>query len=179
MGVKITDGFDRGDDEKVVSILKKWRGGVLSDELFATVSGMSPQLSVIIVVYRKNDKNKEILLLKRPNDDPVWPGMLNLPGKMVRNSDFDKDCATPAESALERVQEDELGFDAKDGVKFSGIAYQNTKRGHIVVLVYVAELPMNFKSKADWVWRNVNDLKNHTDMITTEMDVIKVALKSI
>jgi len=179
MGTLITDGFDSGDDEKVISILGKWKGGVLSDQLFTTISKMTPQISAIIVVFRKNGDILETLLLPRPSDDPLWPGMLNLPGKMFRSVDFKRDDKNPTNGPLERIQNDELKIKFLEVPKFAGIAFQNTKRGPIMVLVHIAYVPIEFNGNGDWVWRDINKLADSKDMIETEMDAIKVALKAI
>lgn len=177
MGVNITDGFDLGDDEKVVSILKKWKGGVLSDQFFTSISKMTPQIAAIIVVFRKNGEKLETLLLPRPDNDPVWSGMLNLPGKMFRAMDFKRDDKNPINGPLERIQEDEIKMHLS-GVKFAGLAFQNTLRGPIMVLVHIVFLPTDI-SNENWVWRDVAKLEDSKDMIPTEMDAIKVALKAI
>jgi hypothetical protein len=177
MGTLITDGFSEGDDETVVSILDKWKGGVLSDQLFTVVSKMMPQVGEIIVVFRKNNSNLETLLLPRPEGDPIFSGMLNLPGKMFRAVDFKRDDKNPMNGPLERIQKDELKIDLPKAPEFAGVAFQDTKRGPIVVLVHVSELTMENPSQPDWIWRNVSNLKDSKDMIDTEMPAIEVALR--
>lgn len=180
MGTLITDGFDSGDDEKVITILSKWNGGPLSDKLFTSLSKLTPQISTIIVVFRRNGEILETLLLPRPSDDPLWPNMLNLPGKMFRAMDFNRDDKNPVNGPLERIQKDELKVELdKDIIKFAGLAFQNTIRGPIMVLVHTAFVAGNFEGNSDWIWRNVTKLNDSKDMIPTEMDAIEVALKSI
>lgn len=180
MGTLVTDGFDTGDDEKVVEILKKWKGGPLSDSLFTTVSKLTPQVSAIVTIFRKRGDVIETLLLPRPSDDPLWPNKLNLPGKMFRSADFKREDGNPVNGPLERIQKNELKIDfKKEDIKFAGLAFQDTKRGPIMVLVYTLFVAADFKGNEDWVWRDVNKLKDFRDMIPTEMDAIEVALKSI
>ena len=179
MGSVVSVGFNEGDDAKVGSILNKWNGGVLSDHLFAAISKMTPQLSAIIVVFRKKDDNLETLLLPRPNSDPVWPNMLNLPGKMFRSMDFKREDKNPINGPLERIQNDELKINLTEPPKFAGLAFQSTKRGSIMVLVHTVFVPGDFNGNEDWIWRDVSILKESTDMIPTEMDAIEAALKSI
>lgn len=180
MGVQITDGFDVGDDEKVVSILNKWKGGPLSDQLFTSVSRLTPQISAIVTVFRKKGDTIETLLLPRPSDDPLWPNMLNLPGKMFRSLDFKRDDKNPVNGPLDRIQKSELKIDLKkEDIKFAGLAYQDTLRGSIMVLVHTLFVAEEFVGNPDWIWRDVAKLKDFKDMIPTEMDPIEVALKSI
>ncbi len=180
MGTLITDGFNSGDDEKVVSILNKWKGGPLSDKLFTSVSKLTPQIATIIVVFRKTDNVLETLLLPRPSDDPLWPNMLNLPGKMFRNVDFKRDDKNPVNGPLERIQKDELKTEfKKEDIKFAGLAFQSTLRGPIMVLVHTVFVAEDFSGNSDWIWRDVTKLNDFMDMIPTEMDAIEVALKTI
>lgn len=179
MGVKITDGFDAGDDEKVISILKKWKGGVISDNLFATISKLSPQVSVIVTVFRMNEGRREVLLLTRPKDDPTWPGMLNLPGKMLRTSDFKRSDGNPVNGALERIKDDELKKEFAGKPRFAGIAFQNTERGSITALVHIAELSDYTDTSGEWVWADVTKLSGMNNLIKAEPVAVKVALKAI
>jgi hypothetical protein len=180
MGTLITDGLDSGDDQKVISILNKWKGGPLSDQLFTSLSKLTPQISAIITVFRKRDNIVETLLLPRPSDDPLWPNMLNLPGKMFRAMDFKRDDKNPVNGPLERIQKGELKVELnKLDIKFAGLAFQDTIRGPIMVLVHTVFVAEDFNGNLDWVWREVSQLKDSKDMIPTEMDAIEVALKSI
>lgn len=180
MGTLITDGFDSGDDEKVVSILNKWKGGPLSDKLFTSLSKLTPQISTIIVVFRRKGEILETLLLPRPSDDPLWSNMLNLPGKMFRAMDFKRDDNNPVNGPLERIQNGELKIELnKLDIKFAGLAFQDTIRGPIMVLVHTYFVSNDFKGNEDWIWRDIAKLKDASNMIPTEMDAIEVALKSI
>lgn len=126
--------------------------GPLSDQLFTSVSKLTPQASVIMTVFRKREGLIETLLLPRPSDDPIWPSMLNLPGKMFRNSDFKRDDKNPINGPLERIIDNELKIEInKSDIKFAGIAFQNTKRGSIMVLVHTLFVPENFEGNNDWV----------------------------
>lgn len=180
MGTTITSGFEVGDDQKVISILKKWDGGPLSDALFASMSRLTPQVSTIVAVFRDNNGTLETLLLPRPGDDPVWPNMLNLPGKMFRAVDFRREDNNPINGPIERIINTELKTELdKKQINYAGLAFQNTKRGAIIVLVHTVFVNMDFKGNEDWVWRSVESLRDSKDMIPTEMDAIEVALKNL
>jgi len=178
MGTLITDGFDPGDDERAVSILKKWKGGVLSDQLFTTISKMGPQVGVITILFRKNDKILEVLLLPRPKDDPLWPGMLNLPGKMLRSADFKREDGNPVNGPFERIETNEVKAKFASEPVFAGLAFQSTDRGPILALVYIAELAGNQDSQKDYVWADANKLEDIKNLIKTEIIAVNVALKS-
>lgn len=176
MGTLITDGFDAGDDEKIVSILNKWKGGPLSDRLFTSVSKLTPQVSVITTIFRKRGDIIETLLLPRPSDDPLWPNMLNLPGKMFRAMDFERVDGNPMNGPLKRIQNDELKIKF-ESVKFIDLVFQNIARGHIVVLLHIGELSDNQEDKSDWVWADVTRLKELNNFLETETSAIEVGLK--
>lgn len=177
MATLITDGFAGGDDAQVVSILDKWNGGPLSDQLFTAISKMTPQLSAIIVVFRKKEDVLETLLLPRPSDDPLWPGMLNLPGKMFRAIDFKREDKNPMNGPLERIQTSELKTQVKNKPEFAEIVFQNTDRGSIVALVHTAELPENVELQSDWVWCDVTKLNSLNNFLESETSAIEAALK--
>lgn len=177
MGTLVTDGFDSGDDEKVVSILKKWKGGPLSDQLFTSVSKLTPQVSAIITIFRKRGDTIETLLLPRPSDDPLWPNMLNLPGKMFRAMDFERADSNPMNGPLERIQKEELKVDLKNEPKFVDVVFQNITRGHIVVMLHLGELLDGQEDREGWVWADVTKLKELPNFLETETSAIESGLK--
>jgi hypothetical protein len=175
MSVKITDGFDPGDDEKVISVLNKWNGGVISDKLFTKISEITPQTAVITVIFRGENKNLETLLLKRPDDDPVWKGMLNLPGKMFRKIDFGREDNIPENGPIGRIEQNELDFRFTKKPEFAGIAFQDTKRGPITALIYVTD--ETIVTPKDGEWHKIEGIEGLKNMIETEFVAINVAQK--
>ena len=177
MSTSITDGFSIGDDKKVIEILKKWKGGAISDDLFFTISAMAPQVSAIIVFFRKKEDKVEVLLLPRPDDDPLHAGGLNLPGKMFRNVDFKRADENALNGPLKRIQQNELKVELKNKPKFAEIVFQNTARGYIVALVHLGELSVDQKDGEGWVWADVTKLKELDNFLETETSAIEAALK--
>lgn len=174
---KITEGFDIGDDEKIISILKKWNDGVISNDLFFQISRMTPQVSAIIIFFRKIEGRIEVLLLPRPDDDPLGAGQLNLPGKMFRTIDFKREDGNPMNGPFERIQSSELKLKLENGPKFAEIVFQNTARGSIVAMVHLGELPDGQKDKDDWVWADVTKLRELPNFLETETSAIEAGLK--
>ena len=176
MGVKITDGFGPGDDEKAVSILKKWKGGVISDKLFTVLAGMVPTTGVVIV-FLYNKKDPEVLFVPRPNGDPLWSGMLNLPGKLFRKIDFARSDQKPINGPLERIETAEIGTKLPKRPKFAGINLNSDKRGSWAILVYFIELNAKSEYKGVGEWVKVYGIKKRSDVIQTEINHINIALK--
>ena len=172
----ITSGFDNGDDEKVINILDKWDDGPLSDKLFTKLSQLSPQTALITVVFRENNGETETLLLERPEGDPVWPGMLNLPGKMFRKTDFSRGDGRPENGPIERIEESEIGTKFTNRPKFAGVTFQDTKRGPVIVLVCVVNEDVKLTKGGEW--HPVKELNSLTKLINTELVVINVALEA-
>lgn len=175
MSATITDGFGPGDDTKVVSILKKWRGGPLSNQLFTVLAGMLPQPSVVAVILRRR-RNLEVLLVPRPSDDIVWPGMLNLPGQQFRVADFHREDGNPLNGPWERIQNNELKAKFTDKPEFSGISLHLDDRGPQIVFVYLIRIKpaSDFSPSGEWV--EVEKLKEMKNFIQSELKSIAVAL---
>jgi hypothetical protein len=176
MANQITDGFEPGDDEKVISILDKWKGGPLSDNLFTKIASIIPQTSLITVVFRENAGKVETLLLKRPDTDPIWPNTLNLPGKMFRKSDFERKDNHPENGPIERIENSEIGTKFSKRPEFAGIAFQDTLRGPTIVLVYVVAEDILLPEDGEWC--GVDKVNSLSNMIETELVAIDVALRS-
>jgi len=119
----------------------------------------------------------EVLLLPRPNDDPIWPNLLNLPGKMFRTIDFKRIDNTPMNGPFERIQSGELNVKFTKEPEFAGIAFQKTDRGPIVALVYLGTLPEDANLSDEFVWCDVDKLKKLKNLLQTEMSAIQIALK--
>ena len=178
MSVKVTDGLHAKEEALVISVLQKWKGGPLSDQLFTAFAKMIPLSGAVVTIFRKTGDNlTEVMLVPRPKGDPVWPGMLNLPGKMLRAIDYIRDDKKPVNGALERIQEDELGAIFPQKPKFAGVSLHSDDRGPLVVLVYWLKVDDNFKSSKGGLWFNVEDLKNLNSFIQSEIISINVALK--
>jgi hypothetical protein len=178
MGQTITDGFSQGDDEKAVAILKKFKGGPISDNLFAVIAGMMPTTGAVVVFVRNRD-NLEILFVPRPDDDPTWPGALNLPGKMFRNVDFHRDDKTPINGPLERIQESEIRTKFPKEPEFAGVNLNSDRRGSWAVLVYFIEVDSDFEYKGVGEWIKFSDIKSRDNLVQTEINHVNIVLEKL
>ena len=176
--MSITDGFAPGDDEKVVSILKKWIGGPIGDQLFTQIAGMMPTSGVVMVIVY-NPKDPEIIFVSRPSDDPLWKNKLNLPGKLFRNADFKRSDHTPLNGPLERIQKSEIVLEFPKPPEFTGICLNSDARGSWAVLVYKIELVDKSLYKGAGEWVKVSEVEKRPDLINTEINHINVALNKV
>lgn len=175
MATLVTDGFDPGDDEQMVEILRKWRGGPLSDILFTQLAGLIPQPIVEVVVLRWNEK-LQTLLLPRPEGDPVWPGMVHTPGVALRRADFFRSDNDPLAGAFERIQQGELGQKFIGRPRFVGVLHRVGRRGPEVAQIFWTEIDFGSKLKEGHEWYPVDKLESHPHFIQDQLGHVKMAV---
>ena len=99
-----TEGLTSEEDDQLVHLLSKWTGGRISTPVFTQLAGMIPQPIVEVVFLRVNNEKLETLLIPRPEDDIVWPGMVHTPGTALRAADFHREDRYPLDGAFERIR---------------------------------------------------------------------------
>ncbi len=172
---KQTDGFDPGDDEKVITILKKWKGGTISDKLFTTLAWMLPQPTVEMVIIRERNNTLEVLLIPRPPDDLVWPGFLHIPGQVLRRMDYLRDDNTPMNGPFERIQKYEIQTSFSRPPEFVGVTQYMTKRGPEAVHIYLSAIAENASLPQGAIWIAIDDLPKIKKFISHQIIPIKMA----
>lgn len=170
-----TDGFDPEDDEKVISTLKKWKGGVLSDELFTQLAYIIPQPTIETVVLRKKENAIEALLIPRPAHDSIWPGVLHSPGQALRKMDYLRTDNTPLNGPFERVQSLEIKAKFLHTPEFVGIAQYMTKRGPEAVHIFLASIAEDSALPENAIWKRVDDLPQLTNFMDHQIIPINMA----
>jgi len=175
MPTEMTNGFDIGDDQKVIDILSKWTGGPISDALFTELARIIPQPCVETVILRQNSVI-EVLLVPRPANDPVWPGMLHSPGQTLRAGDFFRDDHTPINGPFERVQKNEIKTSFNSPPEFVAIAQYMTKRGPEAVTIYLATIYSQANLPAGAGWYKVQQLETLENFISHQLTAINLAV---
>ena len=176
--MQITDGFNPGDDEIVISILKKWSGGQIGNELFYTIAGMMPTTGVVVVIIH-NPSDPEIIFVTRPSDDPLLKSQLNLPGKLFLNADFNRSDKFPANGPLERITKDEIESDFPKKPEYVGVSLNSDTRGSWAVLVYIIELENKSLYRGVGEWIKMSKISDRKDIIQTEVNHINLVLGKI
>ncbi|MEO7624384.1 MAG: hypothetical protein ABIS48_02320 [Candidatus Saccharimonadales bacterium] len=74
--------------QQTADLLKRFEPGFLPYPVFEQVARIVALPIVEFVPLRRGSDGIEVLLLARPDDDPLWPGLLNTPGTVVRATDF-------------------------------------------------------------------------------------------
>lgn len=162
------ESLDSKTIDDIVKGLKKLEPGFLPFDIFVEICRLTVSATVEIVPFRKKgDRSSvEILLVKRKDDDPFWPGMYHIPGVVILATDKENSL----KDAFDRILHGELG-----GVSTSSepvyIKYLLRKgnRGTTLNLLHRVELTSDPKVGE---WFDVNNLPKN--LIPPEKDVIEV-----
>ncbi len=87
------------NESEVVKFLNdiKWP---VSPHMFNALFRASPTVTFELVVFQESPSGElEVVLLKRPDDDTEFPGMLHIPGTVMRRGDT-------KEKALDRLRKE-------------------------------------------------------------------------
>ena len=170
-----TEGLTLEQDRQLVELLKLWPGGPISTPAFTELARMIPQPIVEVVVLRKNGDRLETLLIPRPDDDIVWPGMYHTPGAALRAADFKRDDGNPLNGPFERIQRAELGSEFNAIPSFAGRIHRLGDRGPEVAEIYVAELLVDIHSPQNHIWYPVEDLAENPKFIQGQLGHVRLA----
>lgn len=171
-GQSATEGLTPKEDQELAALLSKWTGGRISTPVFTELARMIPQPIVEVVVFRKNGETLETLLILRPEDDIVWPGMYHTPGAALRTADFYRDDNNPLNGPFERIQRGELSSEFKQEPEFVGRMHRLATRGPEVAEIYMAQLSDGVMVSGDYIWYPVGDLSNNPKFIQHQLWVM-------
>ena len=120
--------------KQIVGQLGKLQPGFLPFELFLQVARLVALPILELVPLRRIEGRIEVLLLERGANDLLWPGMLHIPGTVIRATD------NSAGDAIGRIRQDELA-----GLKFTTpklikTDFHKSRRGSEVAQVYCTEV---------------------------------------
>ncbi len=147
------------------------RNGLWPPELFYEVAGRVVMPIVEVVPVRDSDHSTQILLLRRPADDPNWPGKLHTPGTVLRPTDLDADGLG---SAFERIANDELGVPFPATPQSVGFDFHRVNRGPEMANVFVVD--MGGIDITNGEWHDANNLPD--DIVDTQKGFISDAVQA-
>lgn len=168
-----TEGLTPEEDVELVVLLKKSVGRI-STPVFTEIARIIPQPIVEVVIFRRNEDVLETLLIPRPEDDIVWPGMYHTPGVALRAADFRRDDQEPLNGAFERIQRGELKSNFLYPPIFTGVMNVVGERGGGVSQVFVTGLPED-SSQPDHIWYPVDLLPQNPKFIQSQMRHVRLA----
>lgn len=165
MSTNITHGLTPEEDIELQALFKKWAaagGGAFSDATFTYLAYALPTPCIETVILRETNDVIEVLLIKRPDNDPVWPNCIHSPGGALRRADYKRDDVNPINGVFERVQRNELHNNFIDTPVFVGMRHYSTNRGPEVVHVYLAQISSDAQvPESQWVdVSKLNELPN-------------------
>jgi len=131
---------------QAASILSKLQPGFLPKEIFMEFTRLTVTPIIEIVPVRKSRKGTEVLLLKRPDDDPSWPGMLHTPGTVLRSTDIKNGVA----NAFDRIFNDELKITPTSVPIQSTVDFHKVKRGVEFATVFYLDLTNQETTVGQW-----------------------------
>src|SRR4051812_41643916 len=129
------------DDEvkQVASLLAKFEPGFLPYPVFEQIARLVALPIIEFVPLRRHEGKVEVLLIARPDDDPLWPGLLHTPGTVIRATDLNKD-KQENWSAFERILQDELEGTEVGSPHYVGSIFHESKRGAEQAQLYWIEV---------------------------------------
>lgn len=168
-------GFTPEDEKNVIEALSRWQGGGLSDELFTALARITPQAVVEVCVMREREGVIETLLLPRPENDPVWPGMVHSPGSVFRNADFQSDDHSALNVVFERIRGREIKAEFSAVPEYVGTIYCVGDRGAEVSQVFLTELAADSPLSSEATWCPVDRLSENPNFIMHQLPHHKMA----
>lgn len=149
MSVETSSDLQLPTDEQIqdtAKTLSKLTPGYLPKPIFEQVARLWVTPIVELVPLRKRGEATEVLLLKRPDDDPNWPGMLHTPGTVLRSTDTE----FGIDNALQRIFTDELGVTPASQPVFNNTVFHKVNRGSELASVYFVDMGSAPKSTGQW-----------------------------
>lgn len=127
---------DNNEVVRVAEFLKSLKPGNLPLPIFIEVARLTVTPIVEIVPLRKVSGIIEVLLIRREENDPVWPGLLHTPGTVIRASDIENDFG----DSFKRILEGELHNTSTGKPKFVKNLLHKVKRGMESSQIYWVEV---------------------------------------
>jgi len=127
------------DADKIAALLSRYEPGFLPYPIFVQIARLVALPIVEFVPLRKSDQGVEVLLIARPEDDPLWPGLLHTPGTVIRATDLHKE-QQENWLAFERILKEELGGTEVKTPHYVGCIFHQSKRGAEQAQLYWVEV---------------------------------------
>lgn len=161
------------DIKKATELLSKFEPGFLPYPVFVQIARIMALPIVEFIPLQRGDNGQTmVLLIERPADDPLWPGLWHTPGTVIRATDTHRSHEDGWE-AFARISHDELK-DTKIGKPhYVGSLFHTSKRGAEQAQLYWVEVAGQPNVGEFY---EANSLPAH--MITSQRDFIKQAIKS-
>jgi hypothetical protein len=155
--------------QTVTQLLAKLEPGFLPFEIFHAITRLVAMPIIEVVPLRHNSGGEtEILLLRRDENDPVWPNKLHVPGTVVRASDASENFG----EAFQRILSGELKITTTESPVFVKNVIHHSGRGMEVSQVYWIEIA---DPPGTDQFYNVKELP--ADLVDSQLDFIPAAIE--
>lgn len=128
---------DKPSATQVATFLRSYKGQLLPPEVFYAIAETMALPYVELVIFKASSQHQQVLLTKREDDDPYFPGKWHVPGTLLRSTDvtFRGDDLS---LAVKRLTDEELQGLEISHLSFSGFHFHKVARGVGLSLVLVA-----------------------------------------
>lgn len=158
------------NDEEILLVkkqLSKLEPGYLPEPIFQEFARLSVSGILELVPLRRNSSNQiEVLVVRRDENDPHWPGQLHTPGTMLRPTDSD-DFSTAFKrvfAEIERTPEDYQ-------VKKIDTVFHTVNRGKELAIIFAVMIE-DVKDNDYWVvFDEIDSL-----IVSTQVNFVKNAV---
>jgi hypothetical protein len=130
--------MSQDDTQRAANLLAKFEPGFLPYPVFEQIARLVALPIIEFIPLRMRDREVEVLLIARPEDDPLWPGLLHTPGTVIRATDLhDGQDNWPA---FKRIVDDELQHTEIGNPHYVGSIFHQSKRGAEQAQLYWVEV---------------------------------------
>jgi hypothetical protein len=158
--------------QQTADLLSKLEPGFLPYPVFEQVARLVALPIIEVIPLRKSpDGQAEVLLIERPDDDPLFAGALHTPGTVIRATDVHKP-GMHNWPAFERVIQEELKGTEVSPPQYVGSMFHASKRGAEQAQLYWVEVKSEPKVGRFY---DVNNLPS--ELIESQRDFITLAVK--
>lgn len=142
---------------QAAEVIKRLPRGFLPFELFIAIASKVTTPTMEVVPVRNRDGALEVLLTKRPADDPHWPNCWHLTGTVILATD---NAGPNFSSGVQRVLEDELHGTIKPigEIVYIGIEFWDVARGRELDHIFYFETNATDENVKEGRFFNVNEL---------------------
>lgn len=159
------------DESVTYKYLETLHPGKIPEKIFVQLLRLFPASCIEVVPIRVQKNKVQVLLTKRPSNDPIWPKLWHVPGTMLTTKD------KKFEDAFKRVMEEELNDIAGwESAGFASNLLHESTRGMESAVIYWLELPYRIRKPKNSKFFDRHKLPK--DIIKSHKEVIELAVKS-
>jgi 8-oxo-dGTP pyrophosphatase MutT (NUDIX family) len=142
--IVVTGGLNDEEETLLLQLLRKVRQPY-SARFFEALAQVLPVLGIEVVVLRQDDQSTKVLLTRRPEASPSWPGQWQSPGTIFRVTD------ESFMDMIRRLEETEFGAELWNlRLAYFTVPPQDGTRARNAQLVHVADISPADKHNGTW-----------------------------